>query len=177
MAWKAYAVTRRCQLRSARSFLLARNRRAARAALVAWRDGRRGRAEAARRLWALGRACRTAALREGLRRLGESARKKERHETVSWWRGEGGGRWMEGYRCVRFAVIANGVVDGVNLLVCVRVVCGFLPCGLWLCGKTAAKLRSHPICMYVAAPSPLHPMYYRHHRHRRLTTTTSIPHK
>lgn len=82
MAWKAYAVSRRIQLRSARSFLLARNRREVRGALVAWRDGRRRRAEAARKLWHLGRACRTAALREGLRRLGMSAREKERQEAV-----------------------------------------------------------------------------------------------
>ncbi|CAN0217227.1 unnamed protein product, partial [Ectocarpus fasciculatus] len=82
MAWKAYAVSRRIQLRSARSFLLARNRRAVRGALVAWRDGRRRRAEAARKLWHLGRACRTAALREGLRRLGVSAREKERQEAT-----------------------------------------------------------------------------------------------
>lgn len=82
MAWKAYALTRRRQLRSAREFLLARNRRAVRVALKAWRDGRRRRAEAARRLRGLGRACRTAALREGLRRLGESARGKQREEAV-----------------------------------------------------------------------------------------------
>lgn len=96
MAWKAHAVTRRCQLRSARSFLLARNRRAARAAFVAWRDGRRGRAEAARSLWALERACRTAALREALRRLGESARGKAREEAVSFFRGGGEERRGEG---------------------------------------------------------------------------------
>lgn len=87
MAWKAYAVTRRCQLRSARSFLLARNARALRVALEAWRDGRRGRAEAARKLWGLGRVYRTAALREGLRRLGESARRKELQEAVGLRRG------------------------------------------------------------------------------------------
>lgn len=83
MEWKAHAIARRGQLRSARSFLFARNRRILRGALAAWRDGRRGRADAARALSRLVRASETAMLRAGLRRWMASARDMEREEAVS----------------------------------------------------------------------------------------------
>lgn len=83
MEWKNQTVIRRCQLRLARTFLLGRKRRTLRAALVAWRDGRRGRAQVARALSRVARAFDNALRRKSLRRLAASARWQEHKEAVS----------------------------------------------------------------------------------------------
>lgn len=83
MEWRTHTITRRWQLRLARTFLLGRNRRILRSALAAWRDGWQSRARVARALARLVHAYRMMVLRTGLRRLEDWSHWRERHNKVS----------------------------------------------------------------------------------------------